>query len=176
MDSTRLAQIKKDYYLSTRKQVESILGGESKDLKAYRIQYEKDLAQSRCSTSNKRHFINRIKAADIVLVGDFHPLKQSSRALLRLLRKESSPVVLGLECFDFRDQSAIDQYLTGIISEKDFLKAIEWKKKWGFPWENYKPLLKWAQSTQSQVIALSDFRLQNLKKRDQKSADRKSVV
>lgn len=171
MDSTRLAQVRQQYYLSTRKQVESILGGESKELKHYRGQYEKELSQSHWSSSDQRHFIKRIKSAEVVLVGDFHPLKQSSRALLRLIRKETeSSIVLALECFDVQDQPVINQYVSGKISEKDFLKAIKWKKKWGFPWENYRPLLKWAQLAKAEVYALSDFKVQNLKKRDQKSA------
>lgn len=171
MDSTRLAQIRKEYYLSTRQQVESILGGEPADLKSYRESYEKELSQSRWVSSDKRHFMNRIKKAQIVLVGDFHALKQSSRTLLRLLRKETGSLVLGLECLDIKDQTTINKYVNGKISEKDFLQMIEWKKKWGFPWENYRPILKWAQVTKTPIFALSDFRIKNLKKRDQRSAE-----
>lgn len=170
MDSTRLAQIRKDYYVSTRRQVEAILGQERKDLKNYRQQYERELSRYSPTAADRRHFMSRLKKADLVLVGDFHALKQSSRMLLRLLRKEAKPICLGLECLDVSDQAKVEQFLRCQIAEKDFLKAIEWKKKWGFPWENYRPLFKWAQATGSMIFGLSDYKIKELKKRDLKSA------
>ncbi|MEQ1723848.1 MAG: ChaN family lipoprotein, partial [Pseudobdellovibrio sp.] len=138
MDSTRLVQIRKDFYLNIKKRVESILGQETKELKSYRDTYDKELSKLPWQAVDKRHLFSRLKAADIVLVGDFHAQKQSTRGFLRVIRKIKTPFVIALECLNTGDQPAIDLFLSGQISEKDFLTKVAWKKNWGFPWENYK--------------------------------------
>src|SRR5205814_1278322 len=57
----------------------------------------------------------------------------------------------------------------------EFLKAIEWKKNWGFPWDHYKPLFRWAQKHKVRVFGLNLKKekgsLQGLRERDQFSAE-----
>ncbi|MFZ3229293.1 MAG: ChaN family lipoprotein [Pseudobdellovibrio sp.] len=168
MDSTRLAQIRKDFYLSTRARVESIIGRESTQLSNYRMQYEKELRRLKCVAAQKKHFISRLKQAEVVLVGDFHVQKQSSRGLLRILRKMDSNFVLCLECLNAGDQKSIDQFLIGELSEKEFLRDVQWKKNWSFPWENYRPLFKWAQQNKIKIYGLNNNNqaLKTLNQRD----------
>ncbi len=171
MDSTRLAQIRKDFYLSTRSRVESISGKESPQLEQYRKTYENELNRLKYSVLHRTHFIHRLQKAGIVLVGDFHALKQSSRGLLRILRKMNSDIVLCLECICVEDQIYLDKFLAGFLSEKDFLSRIQWKKNWDFPWENYRPLFKWAQTHHVKVFGINTHAKQlSLKSRDQASA------
>lgn len=172
MDSTRLAQIRKDFYISTRLRVEAILGKESLQLKRYRHQYEKELKQIKSiSASNKKQFVARLKQAQTILVGDFHVVKQSARGLLRILRKMKPDFILCLECLRHTDQKYIDQFLAGHLSEKEFLAKVQWKKNWSFPWENYRPLFKWAQQHQIKVFGINgDGQAMNLSERDKFSA------
>ena len=172
MDSTRLAQIRKNFYLSTRARVESIIGRETSQLGHYRKKYEAEMRRMPYSSVRKRQFIHRMKKARLILVGDFHALKQSSRGLLRILRKMDSPVILCLECIYSEDQRYLDQFLAGVLNEKDFLSRIQWKKKWSFPWENYRPLFKWAQSTNAKVFGINiSTKAKTLKERDEASAE-----
>src|SRR3989344_6846624 len=113
MDSTRLAQIRKDFYLATRQRVEAIVGRESTQLASYRQKYERELSRLKCESVPKRPLMNRIKEAGIVLVGDFHAQKQSARGLLRLLRKVPGNFILRVECLTDEDQIYIDQFLQG---------------------------------------------------------------
>ncbi len=171
MDSTRLVQIRKDFYLAVRSQVESILGRESSELSKYRRTYETELKSLDYALVRKKHFKQAIRKSDIILVGDFHAVKQSSRSLLRLLRGMNQPVILCIECVQSKDQAALDLYITGKISEKDFLTRIQWKKNWSFPWENYRPLFKWAQTNQAKVFAINDSSTRHsLAARDEYSA------
>lgn len=172
MDSTRLVQIRKDFYLNIKKKVESIIGQEAKEIKKYREVYERELQRSPWQSVDKRHLFARLKTAGIVLVGDFHAQKQSTRGFLRIIRKLKGPFVIALECLTFKDQLSIDLYMTGQISEKDFLTKVAWKKNWGFPWENYRPLFKWAQQHKVKIYAINGgSNLPSLKERDKKSAD-----
>lgn len=120
MDSTQLVQIRKDFYLNIRKKVQSILGIETAELRTYRTSYDKELSRRAWQSVDKRHLFARIRSADIVLVGDFHAHKQSTRGFLRIVRKVKSDFVIALECLKQQDQRAVDRFLSGKISEKDF--------------------------------------------------------
>lgn len=172
MDSTQLVQIRKDFYENIRKKVSGIIGQESRELRQYREAYEKELSRSNWQSLDKRHLFSRIKIADIILIGDFHAQKQSTRAFLRILRKIKEPFVIALECIRADDQKWLDSYMSGEISERDFLTKVAWKKNWGFPWENYKALIKWAQQNKVRVFGINSASKKfSLKKRDMESAE-----
>lgn len=171
MDSTQLVQIRKDFYLNIRKRVEAILGQESQIIKNYRESYEREINKSSWQAVDKKHLFARLAQSEIVLFGDFHAQKQSSRGFLRILRKVKTPLVIALECLRVADQSAIDSFLAGELSEKDFLAKVAWKKNWGFPWDNYKSLFKWAQQNKIKIFGInSNTHLKSLHERDQFSA------
>ncbi len=171
MDSGRLNQIRKDFYKTIRKRAESITGLESKELQSYRSQYEKELNRFVWTAVDKKHLFARIKKANLILIGDFHAQKQSTRGFLRIVRKIRTPVVLALECLTENDQVAIQLYLKGEISEKEFLNRVTWKKSWGFPWDNYRPLFKWAQQAKVPVFGINTSKSsKSLADRDIKSA------
>lgn len=172
MDSTQLVQIRKDFYYNIKRKVESILGQETKELKSYREVYDKELSKLSWQAVDKRYLFARLKTADIVLVGDFHAQKQSTRGFLRVIRKIKTPFVIALECLSISDQKFTDLYLAGEISEKDFLTKIAWKKNWGFPWENYRPLFKWAQQNKIKIYGINGgSEVKTLKERDKISAE-----
>lgn len=172
MDSAQLIRIKKDFYLNIKGRVESILGNESRDLQNYRRNYDQELKNVDWEAVDKRILFARLKQAQIILVGDFHAQKQSSRGLLRILRKIKTPYILALECLNIRDQVWIDRYVKGEMSEKEFLTKVSWKKNWGFPWENYRPLFKWAQQNQIKIFGINaGADIVSLKERDHESAE-----
>ena len=171
MDSTRLVQIRKDFYQAVRLQVQSILGRESTDLLKYRKVYESELKGLNYSVVRKSNFNQSIKKSNLILVGDFHALKQSSRSLLRLLRRSDQPIILCVECIQSKDQLTLNSFIAGEITEKDFLSRIQWKRNWSFPWENYRPLFKWAQVHGAQVFGVNGTgRNSSLVARDEFSA------
>lgn len=171
MDSTQLVQIRKDFYLNIRKKVEAILGQETKSLLKYREVYEREISKLSWQSMDKRHLFTRLKQANIVIFGDFHAQKQSSRGLLRIVRKMKGPFVIAVECLKVADQSALDSFLAGELAEKDFLAKVAWKKNWGFPWDNYKPLFKWAQQNKIKMYGInSNTPLRSLRERDEFSA------
>ena len=173
MDSTQLAQIRRDFYFNIRRRVESILGQETKSLKNYRDSYERELSKSNWQNVDKKHFFSRIQQAEVVLVGDFHAQKQSTRGFLRIIRKIKTDFVLALECLRVSDQVHVDAFIKGELSEKEFLGKVAWKKNWGFPWENYKALFKWAQLNKIQIYGINtDKPNETLAARDQFSAQK----
>lgn len=160
-------KIKKDFYKQIIEQVQLRLGGEPKDIAVYRRNYEANL-RKKWSISNSEALVEVLNKSSVVLLADFHPLQQSQKSHLRLLKKINSerPVCLALECLFIEDQTKLDKYMQGKISEQEFLKAVQWKKKWGFAWDHYRPLLKWARENKARVFALnrSGFKQQVLLK------------
>lgn len=115
--------------------------------------------------------------ADHVIFGDFHTLKQSQRALSRLLYQIQNyyperGVAVALECFYSKDQKHLDAYMDDLLSEKEFLKAINFQKSWGFPWQNYKRVLITCKNLGIKVYAINKvFKSNSLENRDNHAAE-----
>jgi hypothetical protein len=154
----RWVQIRRDLFQQVKTQVRHLLGEESKGLARYRWEFEKEF-QKPWLVSSKGELLQAMEKAQIVYLGDFHALQQSQRAQLRILKSLSSPqqIVLGVEFLEARQQKNIDRYLQGNLPENEFLKLIEWKKRWGFPWEHYRPLMRWAKKNKVRVYGLNEF-------------------
>lgn len=154
-------------------QVRDRLGSEGSELKAYRKSYEKDLSR-RWRVSTREELLSAIEKRRLILLADFHALQQSQRTHLRLLEaleaRGAGPFVLAMECLPAKAQPAVNRFLDGKLSESDFLAAVRWGK-WGFPWEHYEPLFRWARRTKTPVLAV-DHRRSSLKERDRLGAKR----
>jgi uncharacterized iron-regulated protein len=90
--------------------------------------------------------------ADIVFFGEEHDDPEThfvELALLEAVGRARSNVVLSLEMFERDVQPALDDYLAGRISEKDFLARSR-------PWDNfadYRPLVQLARARGWPVVA-----------------------
>lgn len=166
-------RIRKEMFEQVLAEVHQRLGPENAELRAYRQSYEKDLDR-RWVVSSRDELLAALQKADILLWGDFHALQQSQKTHLRLLQAlvqlKAGPFVLGLECIPSGAQKILEAYLSGDVSEKEFLKKVAWKS-WGFPWEHYAPLFQWARKNKAVVIALDD-REAKMKARDRAAARR----
>lgn len=98
------------------------------------------------------------RLADVVFVGEYHD-DPGAHAVERALQAALStgaggaagrPLALSLEMFETDVQPVLDEYLAGLVREKDFLAAAR-------PWNNYssdyRPLLEWARQNRQAVVA-----------------------
>jgi hypothetical protein len=111
-------------------------------------------------TSSIDHVAARITSAQLMLFGDFHTLRQSQRGFLRILRhirnaEPLRPLMVALEIFNADDQPAIDEFLAGRLPEDKFLKHIDYHNKWGFPWENYQPIVAFCAEQRIQICGIN---------------------
>lgn len=92
---------------------------------------------------------------DVVFVGEIHNDPTAHAVEFAVLeglarRAGARPVVLALEMFDTDVQTVLDEYITGLISERDFLDAAR-------PWANYtadyRPLVEFARANGLRVVA-----------------------
>lgn len=137
-------RIRRQLFRRTLIQVQKLLGEDSAKLKSYRRSYEKE-AESTWKVSSQKELLRKLKSASCVLIGDFHALRQAQRTQLRILQAiGTQDLVLAVECIPWVQQEVLDQWLQGELTDLEFLKNSRWSEDWGFPWENYKPLLEWA--------------------------------
>lgn len=149
-------KVKFDYYMRIRSKVEDLVGHQTRTIQKYQKEYEEELNRAPWEVGRKQDLFSQMNKSQIVYIGDFHAQAQSARTVLRIARKLGAQnVCLGLECFFVNHQKIINTYLQGHLNEREFLKKIEWKKAWGFPWEFTRPLMKWASQNKVPVVALN---------------------
>jgi uncharacterized iron-regulated protein len=113
-------------------------------------------------TSAQQQILKSITPASIIYLGEIHNSATDHADQLAILKHlyqqkspASPPLAIGLEMFQKPYQPVINQYLAGKISEEQLVAQTEYKKRWGWPWENYAPLLQFAKAHQIPVIALN---------------------
>jgi hypothetical protein len=149
-------RIRKELYLQVERQVRHRLGQDKSELMQYQNEYDKEF-QKKWTVASKETLLKQIEASRIVMMGDFHALHQSQKAQLRILRSlpADRKIILAVEFFEAQDQDKVSRFLSGKMSEKEFLRSIQWQLKWGFPWEHYRGLMRWAQKNKVSVVALN---------------------
>jgi len=60
-----------------------------------------------------------------------------------------------MEMFQRPSQQALDDYISGVIDERTFLKRSEYFKRWDMDYNLYKPILDYARSRKVPVVALN---------------------
>lgn len=82
-----------------------------------------------------------VQPGSILILGENHGLaahRDQHLLILNQLRQQGLHVSVGLEFLNYTDQSALNQYRVGQMSDEQFLKAVNWG---GFSFEFYKPQL-----------------------------------
>jgi hypothetical protein len=147
-ERSRLSQVRRKLLNELKEEVRFHIGPIPSSLRRYYRQY-KDGFDGRWRASTKDELIEAVRGARIVLLGDYHTLRQSQRATLRILRElvpGERRVRLGLEMVRAEHQGHLDRYLAGEIDRIAFLRSIDYVETWGFPWEGYGEILEFARN------------------------------
>ena len=151
----QLLKIQRRIYLKNLRRINETLTPDPY-LDRYSREYHKYL-KDYDSVSSSAELIRHVISSDIVYHGDYHPLKQSQRAVLRILREivGKRKIILCLEMFYGGDQRWIDQFLQKKLSKKEFLKKIDFTKKWGFKWEHWKPIIDLCKKNKIPIVGIN---------------------
>ena len=91
------------------------------------------VAPATVTDATRVQMVERLARADVVFFGEQHDDPETHRAefeVLDAIGRTGRPVVLSLEMFERDVQGVVDDYLTGRVSEKDFLARAR-------PWDRY---------------------------------------
>ncbi len=108
--------------------------------------------------TTQRDVIARAAKASVVLLGethinaDHHRWQLQTLAALHAVRPN---LVIGFEMFPRRVQSALDKWVAGELTEKEFLRASDWDHVWNTDANLYLPLFHFARMNRIPMRALN---------------------
>jgi hypothetical protein len=151
----QLLKIQRIAYRKNLRYIEETLA-DNKHLDRYAGEYNRCLHQYE-SISTDTELIRRVSTSDVVYHGDYHTLGQSQRSVLRVLREivDKREIILCLEMFHSDDQRFVDQYMNREITLRELFKKINYRKTWGFNWEQWKPIIDLCKKHTIKVIGIN---------------------
>jgi hypothetical protein len=109
-----------------------------------------------------------LRAADVVLIGDYHALPASQRSAASLLEHRAllgdRPVVLGVETIFARDQHILDEWWRREIEESELRQRIRFDLDWGYDWAPFYELLVSARDNAEALYGLDCMPREDLRK------------
>jgi len=100
----------------------------------------------------------QLTKARVVYLGETHDSAEDHRLQLQIIQqlyKKNSKLAIALEMFQRPYQSIVNDYLAGKIDEQELLEKTEYKKRWGYPWQYYAPIVQFAKAKKLPVLALN---------------------
>ena len=102
---------------------------------------------------------NQAARAQVVFVGETHDNPASHRLEFEILQalEERNPgkVSLAMEMFTPSQQEVLDQWTAGELTEREFLKKVDWFHTWKMNFAYYRQLLDLAKKKKIPIIALN---------------------
>jgi aminopeptidase N len=94
----------------------------------------------------------------IIFVGERHTNYEDHKVQLEIIMElfqRQKKFAIGMEMFQRPFQKALDDYLSGAISEREFLKASEYFKRWKYDYNLYREIIEFAKAKGIPVVALN---------------------
>ena len=92
----------------------------------------------------------------LVFVGEIHTLQRHHHVQLqtiRALKEAGAPVAIGLEIFRRDNQTNLDSWVAGELSEREFQKI--YYKNWNYPWPLYRDIFLYARKYKIPMVGLN---------------------
>lgn len=103
---------------------------------------------------------DRAIKSDVIYLGENHDDSEHHLQQLEIIKQlhqddNQANLAIGMEMFQRPFQPILDRYLAQEISEEELKERTEYDTRWGFNWEFYAPILRYAQAEQISIIALN---------------------
>ncbi|HKY71628.1 MAG TPA: ChaN family lipoprotein [Nitrospira sp.] len=96
---------------------------------------------------------------EVIYLGEEHHNHfhiESALTLLNQLSRAGRRPVVAMEMFGWESQPLLDRYVQGDeLSRQDFLSQAGWSQNWGGPFETYEPLVAFAKTAHTRLLALN---------------------
>ncbi len=100
--------------------------------------------------------VGEISTARVIFVGELHDSLDDHRTqldVIQMLHEKEIPIAIGLEMFTERDQDILDRWVSGKMTEGDFIPAFY--ENWGVGWGFYKDIFLFARDHAIPLIGLN---------------------
>jgi len=94
----------------------------------------------------------------VVYVGETHDRYAHHLTQLEIVRglhAAHPQLAIGMEMFQQPFQSYLDDYIAGVLSEREMLVATEYFQRWRYDYRLYAPILRYARDNRLPVVALN---------------------
>ena len=102
--------------------------------------------------------LNDLVRNRIVYVGERHDSMADHRLQFRIiqgLHRLDPNLIIGMEMFPQSSQPALNDYIQGRTTEREFLKASRYFEVWGYDWRFYREIFNFARRHQIPVMGLN---------------------
>ncbi|PYS40342.1 MAG: hypothetical protein DMG14_10825, partial [Acidobacteria bacterium] len=109
------------------------------------------------SVCQPEEILRGILKANLVWVGDYHALAASQMLVVELLKTVSqrkANIAVAVEPVFARSQESLDRWMSGKISEQEFLERIRYHDEWGCEWTGYKAIFETARELRVPVYGV----------------------
>ena len=120
-----------------------------------------------------------VRAADLVLIADYHALPSSQSFAAGLLEQRAlagdRPVILAVETVFSRDQHILDEWWRREIDGEELRERMRFQSDWGYQWEPFYDLLRTAREHGEAIYGLDCMPREDLRKiavRDRHAAEK----
>ena len=128
---------------------------------------------------NSQQLDETVRAADVLLVADYHALPAAQRYAAGLLERRAQPgdrpIVLGVETIFSRHQHVLEEWWRREIDAAELRERIRFDTDWGYDWNPFYELLVTAREHAEAVYGLDCMPREDLRKisaRDRHAADK----
>ena len=108
---------------------------------------------------SQQQLFSNLNSYPLVYVGETHDNPASHRLQLEILKtlqtQRPGQMALGMEMFNTDQQEALDRWVAGELSEKEFLRESRWFENWGGDFELYRELMEFCRDQGIPVIGLN---------------------
>lgn len=105
-----------------------------------------------------RETIKQLALQEIVLLGEDHDNVQHHRWQLHTIAKLHAlqpDMAIGFESFPRRLQPVLDRWINNELTEKEFLKEVEWENIWNYDIKYYMPMFQFARMHNIHIYAMN---------------------
>lgn len=99
------------------------------------------------SVCDPQTILEEARQANLIWIGDYHALERSqtyAAQFIRDLAAQGVSVAVAVEPVFARSQKILDRWMSGKISEQEFLEGIRYDQEWGCDWNGYKRIFETA--------------------------------
>ncbi len=100
----------------------------------------------------------RLADTGLLFIGENHTSMDFHIAQLRTIKalhEAGREVLIGLEMFPYTQQSELDNWNDGLLTEEGFIEIAGWYKYWGYHWNYYRDIFLYARENGIRVYAVN---------------------
>ena len=102
--------------------------------------------------------VERLQDTSILFLGEEHTNIEFHRVqanVIRALHEGGRQVLIALEMFPYTQQKDLDRWTRGQYEEADFLETADWYRYWGYHWDYYADIFRYARDNRLRMFGVN---------------------